>query len=178
MNQVALNILIQFGISTILAGVVKLYFDRKLARQNVQYSRIFDEIAPAISETYAKLTFLHLALEDYTQPPTDSFQNGRSLEERRKAVINLYKDFEICFASRRLFFQRKTGELIDAFTRTVRNAILEFKRSVELGQEAPELQAKIHAKVFFEVVHEKIPEILEKLENDFRAQLGTYCFSS
>lgn len=189
MNQIALNILIQLGVSIILAGVVKLYFDRKLeqfrselqkaaACQNVQYSLVFEEIAHAISETYAKLISLQLALEDYTRPPTDSLQSDTSLEERRKVVISLYKDFETCFAPRRLFLPSKTGELIDSFTSTVRNAILKFKRSVELRQDSPESQSKVHAEVFFGDVHGKIPEILERLESDFRALLGTSNFAS
>ena len=144
MNQVTLNILIQVGVGTILAAVVKFYFDRKFeqfrselqkaaAQKNVQYSRVFDEIAHAISETYSKLISLHLALDDYTRPPTDSLKNDTSLDERFKVVVGMYKDFEVCFAPRCLFLPAKTGELIDSFTHTVKNAILEFKRSVELS---------------------------------------------
>jgi hypothetical protein len=139
--------------------------------RNVRFSRVFEKTLTVIAETYAKLVVFLDAVDRLTQPPIAQ-PHTPSLEERRKLVRDSYEDFKAYYPPRRLFLPRKTAEQIDTFAQRLVNAS-NLMRSVKQSEDRPESDSKYWAEAWL-IVQDNIPELLAKLETDFRTLLDLH----
>lgn len=171
------NLIVSFlsGFGGLGAGVLlenlRAHHQLAAAERNVRYSRVFEEMALTISQTYAKLVIFRDAVDHYTQPPVVQ-PHTPSLEERHKIVRDSYQDFKAYYSARRLFLPRKTAEQIDTFAQILVNAS-NLMRSVQQSENRPESDSKHWADAWM-TVQDKIPELLAKLETDFRTLLDLH----
>lgn len=145
----------------------------KLKLEFAKYSRIHEERLVIIKEFYKKMIDLHKAMKELTffmWPST-----GESKEERRKRVvdqtIDCYENLKKYYLYEKIMFNEDTikliDELIEAFSESLRLDTFEDRWG-------PEDKAMADSKKeASDIVDNKIPKILSKLETDFRDQIGS-----
>jgi len=143
------------------------------AERNVRFSKVFEEIAETVAQTYAKLLAFHDSVGRYVS--FIEWAGDPPKEERRKQAGEKLQEFLSYYKPRRLFLPADTVKLIEGFYKGLYDISINFMIGVERGadysdKKSPDSDTWIKAHKY---MTEEVPPLLEKLENDFRQILGT-----
>lgn len=143
----------------------------KTAERQIQFTRLHEERAEVIAETYALLTDLHIKLGEYVkifEPAGD-----KPKEERRKEVQGAHKAFIDYYPRRRIFLPPSAVKKIDDVNQESVSAFYDFFYQVEAYQEKGSHDTRAWLEIF-KKVRDQMPKALGELERDFRALLGDH----
>jgi len=137
------------------------------AERNIVFSRLHEQRANTIAETYSCLKELHICLSEYVK--VFEMAGGPSKEERYKKLVAAHEAFFESFAKRLIFFPEETARKLNGINQAIVETGNEFRLFVELRQSpnSTEDWVKLEKRVRTE-----IEETLLALEKDFRVLLG------
>ena len=144
--------------------------------RSVRYSKIFEEIAVTVAETYKLLLAVHDSVASYTS--IVEFAGDPSKADRRKIVGEKMTQFHTYYRPRKLFLPRITIQRIDEFLKQLHKISMEFMLGVEQDGDTrrrrtnPDLDVDTWMKAH-EFMNKEVPPILGLLEDDLRKILGT-----
>lgn len=136
--------------------------------RQIEYSKLQEKRAEVITEMYALLKDLYLAIQDYTKmfvPVGD-----KSTEERRKKVRDVYEPFSKCYHHKIIFLPLETSQRIAKLNRSLLDAYNNFFFNVESNPNPSEKSSNWID--VFETLQGSIAESLSDLENEFRILMG------
>lgn len=150
---------------------IKAELQIEAAKHNIQFAKIFEEIANTVIEIYAKLVVFKDAVGEYVS--IIEWEGGTPKEERRKAADDKMKDFLAYYKSRKIYLPESTAKMVDEFWQGLYEISIDFMFGVEQGRDerrnSNEKDAWIEAHNY---MSKHIPEVLSKLEKEFRRILG------
>ena len=138
------------------------------AERQIEYSKLYEKRADAITEVYACLKDVYIQLHEYTKlfvPAGDS-----SIDERRARAADAYNKYIPVFHHKKIFIPEKTAKGIESLNQELLRVYTEFFYGVEHlpnGKEKTDNWREI-----FEKLNGPILNSLSDLENDFRLLLG------
>lgn len=134
---------------------------------HIVFSRLHEQRANAIAETYSCLKELHVCLSDYVK--VFEIAGGLSKEERYKKLVEAHSDFFDSYAKRLIFFPKDTARRLDGINRAIVQTGNEFRLIVEPGHDPDSTK---HWVKLEKRVRTEIEETLLSLEQEFRVLLG------
>jgi len=153
------------------ALVEQLKADLQIAafEHQVRFSRLHEDVARTVSETYSRLYNWAVAVERYVS--VFERASGPSKKERRTAVADAMKDFADYFRPRKLYLPKQLANRIKAFEEKLFGLATEFMIGVEQGGDDRYPDRDTWAKVD-KAMHEEARPLFEALEDEFRRLLG------
>jgi hypothetical protein len=136
--------------------------------RRIEYSKLYEKRADAITEVYALLNDVYTWIQEYTKvfvPVGDL-----PIEERRHKASEAYNKYISVYHHNRIFIPAKTAECIDILNHNIRQVFYDFFYGIEQKPEG-----KGNSDKWFEIfkrMNGSISESLSNLENDFRSLLG------
>ena len=148
---------------------IKSQLQIEAAKRNIQYSKIFEEIANTVVTVYEKLVLFKDAVSNYVSMV--EWQDEPPREEKRKLAGEKMDDFLSYYKSRKIYLPEKTAIKIDPFWQGLYEISLDFMYEVEKGlgegKDKMETWQKAH-----QYMSKEVPEVLKALEEEFRSILG------
>ena len=134
---------------------------------HVVFSRLHEQRATVIAETYSCLKELHFRLSEYVK--TFEIVGGASKEERYKKLVEAHEAFFDSFAKRLIFFPEDTARKLNEINQAVVQTGNEFRLIVEPGHSPDGTKHWVQLE---KRVRTEIEDTLLALEKDFRVLLG------
>ena len=134
---------------------------------HIVFSRLHEQRANTIAETYSCLKELHVRLSDYVK--LFEITGGPSKDERYKKMVEAHNDFFESYAKRLIFFPEDTARKLDGINQAIVQTGNEFRFIVELGHDPDSTKHWVQLE---KRVKTEIEETLLALEQEFRALLG------
>ena len=182
--------LISGCITILIRGFIGKYFDKKtelykseLQKDLQQYkndldihltkvSKFHEKRLDVISELYKKISTLRITLADLTSVLSVKLENpkkDKELKEQRKVNAGeSYQKFLEFYGANRIFIPKVTCLKIDELQSQAWSVLFDYHfREITYGNEFSEHSRKIIVEIN-ERMREKIPAILNELEDDFR----------
>lgn len=139
------------------------------AERHVRFSKLHEQRAETVAETYGLLQKLHYCLGDYVKlfEPVGE----RSKEERRKDVADAHKAFIDFYKKNKIFLSKAAIKKIEDINQKSVGAFYEFFYGVEMTKGARGDGTDKWVETFNHV-NEDMPVALSELEDEFRKLLG------
>lgn len=150
---------------------IKAELQIEAAKRNIQFSKIFEEIANTVVEVYARLVVFKDAVGDYVS--LFEWSGGPSKEERRKIAGEKMDDFLKYFKSRKIYLPELTAAKVEEFWQGLYEISIKFMHGVEQGGD--ERRRNDDKDTWTEAYHymsKHVPSVLKALESEFRNILG------
>lgn len=148
---------------------IKAQLQIEAAKRNIQYSKIFEEIANTVVTVYEKLVLFKDAVSKYVS--VIEWQGEPPREEKRKLAGEKMDDFLSYYKSRKIYLPEKTAKNIDLFWQGLFEISIDFMYDVEKGsgkwKDEKETWQKAH-----QYMSKEVPEVLRALEEEFQSILG------
>lgn len=148
-----------------------------LAKNNIafqiQYSYLHQERANVTIELYRKLQELHSAMVSWTALIQPVIENAEKEENQRRERANLaIKDFQKCYTTNKLFYNKSLCEYIDSTFNVYWEKGYEFemkqsKIKNQLSQSNSDIYSKEITKIS-EEIRNVLPEKINEIEKQFR----------
>ena len=138
-----------------------------LERQ-IEYSKLYEMRANAITEVYRLLKDIYLSFFEYTKMWVPA--GDLSIDERRIKAAEAYNKYVPVYHHKKIFIPKKTAEGIESLNQELLHVYTDFFYGVEHlpnGKEKTD-----NWKNAFEKLNGPISKSLSDLENDFRSLLG------
>ena len=103
------------------------------AERSIKLTKVFEQQADTIAESYAKLVALLAAFQEYTAPM--EYRYTPSKAERRRKFSEKLKAFLEYYEPRKIFLPNGTQSKIDAFVRLIYEKGMRFMFDIEQGLE-------------------------------------------
>lgn len=136
-------------------------FKSKLEQETIRFSKLHEDRANAIKELICKIVDFDLVMHKLTSPFETSGENIDAVFKKAGEVAN---DFLIFYKKNRMYFDPKICEIIDAIDKKGKDAW--YARLLSRNNQDIDNWKKA-----WETVDE-IPDLIEKLEEQFREILG------
>lgn len=134
---------------------------------HIVFSRLHEQRATTISETYSCLKGLHVCLADYVK--VFEIAGSSSKDERYQKLVESHDAFFDSYAKRLIFFPEDTARKLDGINQAIVQTGNEFRLIVEPGHDPDSTK---HWVKLEKRVRTEIEETLLVLEKDFRVLLG------
>jgi hypothetical protein len=145
----------------------KSELQRQTLEHQVRFSRLHQETASTIAETYNLLQRLFATAQEHTR--SHDIIGLVATEETHKKVITAYSEFLDYFKPRQIFLPMEVVNNIQVFCQMLDKAITDFEENIRPGMNATGAD--------WECVRcamdTKMPEILDALDHKFRTLLGS-----
>ncbi len=138
------------------------------SERSVVFTRLHEQRATVIAETYSKLRSMHVALGDYTKVFEPAGDKPR--EERRASAAEAHKNFIDYYPANRIFLPKSCLEKIDKINQTAIEIFNGFLFEIDLV--GPQRSDTMRWLSLFERVKTEMSDILVELEGEFRKILG------
>lgn len=159
---------------------IDYFFDKTLAKFNIQFSKLHQDRAEVIRELYEKLLQLHHAMRAYTSSGQILLENetfeSKMDANRNKLNIALYEARQY-FLPKRIYFKKELAVEIEDFIGKCLNIEKEFS---EINREKNSFWVEPKEKhelskqliTIYNNVDEELASMLGELEKEFRSILG------
>lgn len=140
------------------------------AKRNIQFSKIFEEIANTVVEVYSRLVVLKDAVGSYVS--ITGWSGEPPKEEKRKIVSEKLNEFLSYYKARKIYLPEATAEKVEEFWRGLYNISIDFMLGVEQGRDE---RRKDDSDTWMEAhkyMSKQVPGVLKALETEFRRILG------
>ena len=143
--------------------------------RSIRLGQVFVRVVDTVEGTYSRLIAFHDAVGRYTS--IFEYESDGTKEERRKIVADKYGEFLDYYRPRRPLLPKSTVKSIDEFRTQLHKYTIDFmwgvekdgdSKKIQRGKEDPDTWSKTHT-----FMTEKMPGILENLDDDIRRLLGT-----
>lgn len=143
--------------------------------RSIRLGEVFVRVVDTVEGTYSRLIAFHDAVGRYTS--FIEHESDGTKEERRKIVADKYGEFLDYYRPRRPLLPKSTVQRIDEFRTQLQKYTIDFmwgvekdgdSKKIQRGKEDPDTWSKTHT-----FMTEKVPGILENLDDDIRELLGT-----
>lgn len=141
------------------------------SERSIKLSKVFEDQAETIAETYAKLVALITAIEHYTS--IIEYEKTPPKAERRLKVGERMGEFFDYYKPRRIYLPKETQSQIDAFVNQLHLTAVKFMFDVEQYRQKP--VDKAEEDTWFktaEFMSKESLQILGNLDLDFKKILG------
>jgi hypothetical protein len=149
---------------------IKADLQIEAAKRNIQFSKIFDDIANTVAEVYSKLGAFKDSVGDYVN--IMEWPGGPSKEERRKIVGEKMNEFLEYYKSRKIYLPEATAEKVDVFWQGLYEISIDFMYGVEQGGDERRKDDKDTWSKAYNYMSKHVPSVLKALEKEFRNILG------
>ena len=155
---------------------IKAELQIEAAKQNIQFSKIFEEIANTVAEVYSRLVVFKDSVGSYVS--IIEWSGGPSKEQRRKIASEKMEEFLKYYRSRKIYLPEATAEKVEEFWQGLYKIVIDFMYGVEQGGD--ERGRKLHDKDTYKdtwveahnYISKHVPSVLKTLEKEFRSILG------
>ena len=110
---------------------LKSHLQITAAERSIKLTKVFEQQADTIAETYAKLVGLTSAIGEYTAMM--EYETTPPKSERRKKVGERMQDFFVYYQPRKIYLPKDTQSIIDTFVQQLHHKTLKFMFDVEQG---------------------------------------------
>ena len=148
---------------------IKSQLQIEAAKRNIQYSKIFEEIANTVVTVYEKLVVFKDAVSNYVSMV--EWQGEPPREEKRGLVQEKMNDFLGYYKSRKIYLPEKPAKQIDPFWQGLYEISIDFMYDVEKGSGKWKEEKETWKKAY-QYMSKEVPEVLKALEEEFRSILG------
>lgn len=137
------------------------------AMQSVKFSKLHNDRAEVIAETYSLLKNVYLTMNDYMKMFEPAGDKPR--EERREIAVKAHNEFHNYYPQKLIYLPALTAEKLESINKELVLIFNKFTFSVDLQQGAGDADKwiKLH-----EEMNGEMQETLKGLENEFRNLLG------
>lgn len=137
--------------------------------RNIRFSRLHEERAAVIAETYSLLKEVYIALGNYVK----IFEPAGDLprEERRQIASDAHSDFRKYYPKKIIYIPKSTVEKLETINRELVKTFNEFAYSVDRRPGSNDTNLEKWQQIF-ERMQGEMKEALEDLEDEFRKLLG------
>lgn len=137
------------------------------AERHVKFSRLHEERASVVAETYALLKEVYLTIQDYVKIFEPSGDKPR--DERREIASQAHKELRAYYPKKLIFLPRETANKLEEIDLELVKIFNEFAFTVDFQQGAGDSQKWMD---IFDRMKGEMKEALGELENEFRGLLG------
>jgi len=177
--------ILKFSIATgllvwAIKSIVKQFLDKdiesykaELKREQIRFSKLHEERGIVMAELYEKLVSMVLAAELLFTPMESPGDPSR--EERGKQASDAINNFLVFSQKKEIYFDKNTCELLNEIRKRIRTSYIKFMvfRVHDKEDDIVPLVEKIKTwEECWKEIKYKIPELMEKLKNEFREILG------
>jgi len=145
--------------------LVRLRSDLAIAavQRQVRYAKVFERQVEVIAEVYSGLLSFVNVVSSFADSP------GKQTQEQ---LTESYSSFVKLCSSRRLYLPKKTANGLDAVMVKCRTAVrrVQLHERQKVAEVTPDWNAIAKA---WDILNDEIPQLLIRLEDDFREALGT-----
>lgn len=134
----------------------------------IRFSNLHEKQAEIIANTYAKLKDFHAKIGDYVkifEPAGD-----KPKEERRAIAAKAHDEFINFYSQNQIYLSKRSVELIDEIKEKQKGVFFQFLYGIEAAPNNSGNGQEWLA--IFNEVKDEIPQVLSKLEDEFRQILG------
>ena len=149
---------------------IKAELQIEAAKRNIQFSKIFEEIANTVVEVYLKLVVFMEAVGSYVS--IIDWTGEPSKEEKRKLASEKMNEFLAYYKSRKIYLPEATAEKVEKFWIGLYEITIDFMRGVEQGRDEKRKDGKDTWMEAHNYMSKHVPEVLKALEKEFRSILG------
>lgn len=136
--------------------------------RRIEYSKLYEKRADAITEVYALLNDVYTWIQEYTKVFVPA--GDLSIEERREKARESYNKFITVYSHNRIFIPAKTADCIDALNNNFRQVFYDFFYGIDQKPKGAGNSDKWIE--IFEKMNGPILKSLSDLENEFRILMG------
>lgn len=138
------------------------------AERQIEYSKLYEKRADAITEVYGLLNDVYTWIQEYTKVFVPA--GDLPIEERRRKASEAYNKYIAVYHQKRIFIPAKTADCIDALNNSFRQVFYDFFYGVD---QKPKGEGNSDKWIeIFEKMNGPILKSMSDLENDFRSLLG------
>ena len=149
---------------------IKADLQIEAAKRNVQFSKIFDEIANTVVEVYSRLVIFKDSVGSYVS--IIEWAGAPSKEERRKIAGEKMDDFLKYYKSRKIYLPEEIAEKVEEFWQGLYEISIDFMYGVERGRDERRKDEKDTWAEAHNDMSKHVPLVLKALEKEFRSILG------
>jgi hypothetical protein len=163
------------GITYLLKHFADLYFNKDIERfkselekitieHQIRYAKLHEERAHVIKEVYRKIAVAEKWMKEYVTPI--DLGGLPPIEERSKRAAESANEFVDYYKENKIFLNNDICKLLDEIHKCIAEAWIKFNQKDRVRPD------KDYWGDSWQTITEKLPQIKEKLENDFRNILG------
>ncbi len=168
------------GIFGIAAYVIKVIINKSITKQIEQYrsqlemaffkySKYHEKRLEVISRVYADLTDLHFAMQQLTAVIKIIKEDYESEEKKRiQNTISAYENFRVFYSRNKIFINHETCVRIDEIKTRYYNMLCDY--SIIQNHNFSEIALKLQKDIQNDISI-TIPDILKKLDSEFRGEI-------
>lgn len=141
------------------------------AERSIKLTKVFEQQADAIAETYSKLVTMITTVEEYTS--VVEYENTPSKAIRRKKVGEKMTEFYDYYKPRRIYLPKETQSSIDAFAKQLGVTTMTFMFNVEQNRQRPTENPEDDTWMkTLNFMNKECVQIMNNLDSDLKKILG------